>query len=97
MSKRRLPNTNSPEEVRRAFQVIYDELEAVDNADGRYKVWFVFDDTTERDAFFTTYPDLLETDLLVAIKDTSPPPTPGVRSLNFSKAYNSQYFILGIP
>lgn len=61
------------------------------------KVWYVFEDTTERDTFFTNNPELLVTDVLIAIKDTSPPPTPGVRSLDFSKAYNSQYFFLGFP
>ena len=58
---------------------------------------YVFDDVTERDAFFASYPRLLATDTLIIIKDTTPPPTPGTRSLDFSKAYNSQYFTLLYP
>ena len=91
MSKRRLPNTNSPVEVLRAFQLIYEELDDADLQAGSYKIWYVFDDVEERDAFFASNPDLLEEDLLIAIKDTSPPPTPGVRNYDFSKPYNSQY------
>lgn len=60
------------------------------------KVLYVFEDTTERDAFFTTNPSALIVDALIAIKDTTPPPTAGVRSYDFSKAYNSQYKLTGI-
>ena len=58
------------------------------------KVSYVFEDTAERDAFFVTNPSLLATDALIVIKDDTPPPTPGVRSLDFSKAINSQYITL---
>ncbi len=58
------------------------------------KVGYVFEDTTERDTFFAAYPALLVVDALIVIKDDSPPPTPGVRSLDFSKAINSQYLAL---
>ncbi len=76
--------------------------------DGRYytkvktramfnKAMFIFDDIIERDAFFTLYPELLLTDILIVIKDTTPPPTIGIRMLNFSKSYNSQYLSLLYP
>ena len=71
-------------------------IEASDAID-KFKIWYVFDDVTERDAFFAAYPELLNEDTLIAIKDTSPPPTPGTRSLDFSIPYNSQYFILLYP
>ena len=55
------------------------------------KVQYVFDDVTERDAFFAANPTLLVEDAVILIKDTTPPPTPGTRSLNYSIPYNSQY------
>ena len=64
---------------------------------GKVGAVYVFEDVTERDAFFVSYPNLLVTDMLIVIKDTTPPPTPGVRSLNFSIDYNSQYLPLLYP
>ena len=55
------------------------------------KVMYVFEDVTERNTYFAANPTLLVEDVLIAIKDSSPPPTPGVRNYDFSKAYNSQY------
>ena len=60
------------------------------------KISYVFDDIVERDAFFAIYPSLLIEDALIVIKDTTPPPTPGVRSYDFSIAYNSQYKLTAI-
>jgi len=64
---------------------------------GKVGAVYVFEDVTERDAFFVAYPNLLVVDMLIIIKDTTPPPTPGVRNLDFSKAINSQYFPLLYP
>jgi len=57
----------------------------------KWKIQYVFDDTAERDAFFTANPSLLVEDVFIIIKDTTPPPTIGVRNYDFSKGYNSQY------
>jgi len=57
----------------------------------KWKVNYIFDDVTERDAFFAANPTLLVEDTIIIIKDTTPPPTPGVRNYDFSKPYNSQY------
>jgi len=70
--------------------------EQVESLDGIGKVLYAFEDTTERDAFFTANPALLVTDVLIVIKDTTPPPTPGTRAYNFSKPYNSQYLITAL-
>ncbi len=56
-----------------------------------WKINYVFDDTSERDLFFENNPNLLLEDVLIIIKDTTPPPTLGVRNYDFSKGYNSQY------
>jgi hypothetical protein len=61
------------------------------------RVIYVFDDTEERDLFFSMNPELLVEDVLIVIKDTTPPPTPGTRMLDFSKSYNGQYFPLLYP
>jgi len=61
------------------------------------KVWYVFDDVAERDAFFTANPSLLFEDILIAIKDATPPPTPGTRMLDHSKSYNDQYKVILFP
>lgn len=55
------------------------------------KVSYVFEGVEERDAFFVDNPGLLIEDAFIIIKNTSPPPTPGSRSYNFSIPYNSQY------
>ena len=61
------------------------------------EAWYVFDTVEERDAFFVANPSYLVEDILICIKDTTPPPTPGVRSLDFSEAINSQYLTLLYP
>jgi len=61
------------------------------------KCTYIFEDSTERDTFFAANPGLLVTDTVIIIKDTTPPPTPGTRSLDFSKAINSQYLPLLYP
>ena len=77
-----------------------DTTEANTDHDARYGHWkieYVFEDATERDAFFTANPGLLVTDTLIVIKDPTEPITPGTRNLDFSKNYNSQYKILLYP
>jgi len=71
------------------FDPILDELREQDED----KLMFVFDSVTERDAYFSANPSRLFEDVLIAIKDTTPPPTPGVRNYDFSKPYNSQYIL----
>ncbi len=61
------------------------------------KVQYIFEDTTERDLFFVANPSYLITDTIIIIKDSTPPPTPGTRSLDFSKSFNSQYYPLLYP
>lgn len=73
------------------------DADFVDAANVSWKIEYVFDDVTERDLFFTNNPSLLREDTLIVIKDTTPPPTPGVRQLEFNRSYNSQYKVLLYP
>ena len=63
----------------------------LDLSENNWEIEYIFDDVEERDAFFAANPKLLVTDTIIFIKDSSPPPTPGVRHYNFSKSFNSQY------
>ena len=83
-------------------KLIQDSGVLIDDTDALYgdavdRLLYTFEDVTERDTFFAAHPNLLITDMLICIKDTTPPPTPGVRSLDFSKAINSQYKPLPLP
>jgi len=78
-----------------AANIMHREL--VDNPHETNTSFIVFDDVAERDAFFVANPDLLVEDVLIAIKDTTPPPTAGTRSLDYSKSINSQYRPLLLP
>ena len=89
-------NATQVANVTSRVDTVTDEVTDIQDAD-EFKVWYVFEDTTERDIFFENNPHLLIEDVLIALKDTTPPPTPGVRKLDFSKAYNNQYVLLGFP
>lgn len=85
-----IKNLPKPQVVRGGGRTVMTQIQKGDPKE----TWYVFDNVAERDTFFIANPDLLVEDILICIKDTTPPPTPGVRSLDFSETYNSQYKLI---